>query len=108
MQPGPTRACVADGTDASRGSVALLRPHRVQSTACSKGLRRDEFDDFLLHRFGSLDSRRLPVSLRDELFERARGIPALVDGVARHALASAGKAAVGDEHLRGALDAAAL
>lgn len=72
------------------------------------GLRRDELDAFLLHRFGSEDSRRLPASLRDELFERARGLPALVDGVARHALASAGTATVGDEQLRGALDAATL
>jgi type II secretory pathway predicted ATPase ExeA len=81
---------------------------RISVRIALEGLRRDELDPFLLHRFGAVDSRRLPASLRDELFERARGVPALLDAVARHALASAGKATVGDEHLRGALDAAAL
>jgi len=81
---------------------------RISVRIVLEGLRRDELDPFLLHRFGSADSQRLPGSLRDELFERARGLPALVDSVARHALASAGRATVGDEHLRGALDAASL
>jgi type II secretory pathway predicted ATPase ExeA len=81
---------------------------RISLRIMLEGLRRDELDAFLLHRFGSVDSRRLPESLRDELFERARGVPALIDGVARHAFAGAGKSTVGDEHLRGALDAAAL
>ncbi|MGZ6135677.1 MAG: AAA family ATPase [Myxococcaceae bacterium] len=81
---------------------------RISLRIMLEGLRRDELDAFLLHRFGSADSRRLPVALRDELFERGRGVPALIDGVARHALASSGKGTVADEHLRGALDAAAL
>lgn len=73
-----------------------------------EGLRRDELDPFVLHRFGSADSRRLPLSLRDELFERTRGVPALIDRVCRHSLDRAGKATVGEDHLREALDAAAL
>jgi len=81
---------------------------RIAVRIALAGLRRDELDAFLAHRFGSADSRRLPPSLRDDLFERARGVPALVDGVARHALARAGNATVCDEHLREALDAAAL
>ena len=81
---------------------------RISVRIALEGLRRDELDAFLLHRFGPADARRLPLALRDELFERARGIPALLDAIARRALASAGMATVGDEHLRGALDAAAL
>jgi len=73
-----------------------------------EGLRRDELDAFLLHRFGSAHERRLPQGLRDELFERARGVPALLDRVARHALDRAGTDPVGADHLREALDVAAL
>lgn len=81
---------------------------RISVRIALDGLRRDELDPFLVHRFGSEDSRRLPASLRDELFERARGVPALLDSVARHALARAGDGTVGDEHLREALDASSL
>lgn len=81
---------------------------RVCVRVTLEGLRRDELDPFLLHRFGGLDARRLPIGLRDELFERVRGVPALADRVVRHALDRAGKATVGDEHLREALDVAAL
>jgi general secretion pathway protein A len=81
---------------------------RISVRIALEGLRRDELDAFLLHRFGAADARRLPLALRDELFERCRGAPALIDGVARHTLTRAGKTAVGDEHLREALDAATL
>jgi type II secretory pathway predicted ATPase ExeA len=81
---------------------------RISVRIALDGLRRDELDPFLVHRFGSADSRRLPASLRDELFERARGVPALLDSVARLALARAGDGTVGDEHLREALDASSL
>jgi type II secretory pathway predicted ATPase ExeA len=50
------------------------------------GLRRDELDAFLAHRFGDA-ARRVPPSLKDELFERTRGAPALVDRVVAYALA---------------------
>ena len=81
---------------------------RISLRITLEGLRRDELDPFLIHRFGSADAKRLPLSLRDELFERARGAPALIDRVSRHALDRAGTAPVGEEHLREALDAAAL
>ncbi len=83
---------------------------RISVRLSLEGLRRDELDAFLLHRFGASDAKRLVLGLRDELFERAAGVPALIDRVARHALdrAGAGTGAVGDEHLREALDGAAL
>lgn len=85
----------------------LKRRITVRSTL--SGLRRDELDAFLAHRFGTADQRRMPLGLRDELFERARAIPALCDRVVRHALERAGKTAIiTDEHLREALDAAGL
>lgn len=68
------------------------------------GLRRDELDAFLAHRFGD-GHRRVPASLRDELFERTRGAPALVDGVVARAFARTTKT-LGDAELREALDAA--
>ena len=70
------------------------------------GLRRDELDGFLAHRFGEA-ARRVPPSLKDELFERTRGAPALVDRVVAYALARTAKT-LGDAELREALDVTGL
>ena len=70
------------------------------------GLRRDELDAFLAHRFGEA-ARRVPPSLKDELFERTRGAPALVDRVVAYALARTAKT-LGDAELREALDVIGL
>ena len=70
------------------------------------GLRRDELDGFLAHRFGDA-ARRVPPSLKDELFERTRGAPALVDRVMAFALARTAKT-LGDAELREALDVTGL
>lgn len=70
------------------------------------GLRRDELDAFLAHRFGDA-ARRVPPSLKDELFERTRGAPALVDRVVAYALARTAKT-LGDAELREALDVTGL
>jgi type II secretory pathway predicted ATPase ExeA len=70
------------------------------------GLRRDELDAFLAHRFGEA-ARRVPQSLQDELFERTRGTPALVDRVVAYALARTAKT-LGDAELREALDVTGL
>ncbi|MBI5545701.1 MAG: AAA family ATPase [Deltaproteobacteria bacterium] len=88
---------------------ALFPLRRRIGVRCTlEGLHRDELDAFLLHRFGSVDDKRLPQGLRDELFERARGIPALLDRAVRHALDRAGSGSVSSDHLREALDATAL
>lgn len=50
------------------------------------GLRRHELDPFLEHRFGTTDTERLPKAVRDDLFERTRATPALIDSVVRSAL----------------------
>jgi len=70
------------------------------------GLRRDELDAFLAHRFGDA-ARRVPPSLKDELFESTRGTPALVDRVVTYALARTAKT-LGDAELREALDVTGL
>lgn len=70
------------------------------------GLRRDELDAFLAHRFGEA-AQRVPPSLKDELFERTRGAPALVDRVVAYALARTTKT-LGDAELREALDVIGL
>ena len=50
------------------------------------GLRRDELNRFLEHRFGSAEAQRIPASVRDELFERTQATPALIDTVVRDCL----------------------
>ena len=88
---------------------ALFPLKRRISVRCPlSGLRQDELEPFLVHRFGAGDARRVPVGLRDELFERTQGVPALVDRVVRAALERTGKGAVGDESLREALDVSGL
>lgn len=67
------------------------------------GLRRDELNDFLVHRFGAQETERIPSSGRDELFERTQAAPALIDQVARHVLAK-GKGPVDSEVVREVLD----
>ena len=79
---------------------------RLLVRATLDGLRRDELDPFVLHRFGDA-TRRIPTALRDELFERTRGAPALVDRIVAHAFARTTKT-LGDGDLREALDAAGL
>ena len=70
------------------------------------GLRRAELDAFLAHRFGEAP-RRIPPSLKDELFERTRGAPALVDRVVAYALARTAKM-LGGAELQEALDVTGL
>lgn len=70
------------------------------------GLRRDELDEFLVHRFGP-EHERLPQTLRDELFERTAAAPALIDSVLRRAL-ERGRESIDQELLRVVLDAAGL
>jgi type II secretory pathway predicted ATPase ExeA len=73
------------------------------------GLRRDELEAFLLHRFGSVDSDRLSEETHDELFERTQATPALLGKVVAHALELAGDGKqVREEHIRAALDAFGL
>lgn len=71
------------------------------------GLRRDELDPFLEHRFGSSQAQRVPDAVRDELFERTQAAPAVIDSVLRQALStSTGK--LDPEAIRAILDRQAL
>ena len=66
---------------------ALFPLKRRISHRCSlSGLRREELDPFILHRFGDIDAQRVPPEVRDDLFERTQATPALIDQVLRHAL----------------------
>ena len=72
-----------------------------------EGLRREELDPFLEHRFGSSQVQRVPDAVRDELFERTQAAPALIDSLVRQALATtAGK--LDPEAIRAILDKQAL
>jgi type II secretory pathway predicted ATPase ExeA len=71
------------------------------------GLRRDELDPFLGHRFGTADAERVPLAVRDELFERTQATPALLDRVVRQALRTT-EGQLDPEHIRAALDLAGL
>lgn len=89
-----------------RRLAALRRRITVRCTLA--GLRRDELDTFLLHRLGAADDRRLVASLRDELFERSQGVPAVVDSVVRAALRRAGDGEISERILREVLDVQTL
>lgn len=52
------------------------------------GLRRDELDPFLEHRFGSSEAQRVPDAVRDELFERTQAAPAVIDSIVRQAFST--------------------
>jgi type II secretory pathway predicted ATPase ExeA len=67
------------------------------------GLRRDELDAFLEHRFGAQLAQRIPPGGRGDLFERTQATPALIDQVARHVLAT-GQGTIDQEVLRAVLD----
>ena len=67
------------------------------------GLRRDELDPFLEHRFGHTDAGRVPDTLKDELFERTQAAPALLDSVLRQAF-STGKGNLESDDIRAILD----
>ena len=71
------------------------------------GLRRDELEAFVEHRFGHTDAGRVPDTLRDELFERTQAAPALIDSVLRQAF-STGKGNLDSDDIRSILDRQAL
>jgi general secretion pathway protein A len=50
------------------------------------GLRRDELDPFLNHRFGQPTAGRIPDHFKDELFERSQATPALIDRAIQNTL----------------------
>ena len=82
--------------------LAALR-RRITVRCSLAGLRRDELDPFLRHRFGGAEARLL-APLRDELFERTRGAPAVIDAVVRAVLRRGGVGEVSEAALREALD----
>lgn len=106
--PQPLLSLILSGPPELRSTLETpaLFPlkRRLLVRAILDGLRRDELDTFLAHRFGDAH-RRVPTSLRDELFERTHGAPALVDRVITQALARTTKT-LGDGELREAIDAA--
>ncbi len=76
---------------------------RILHRCTLTGLRRSELDPFLEHRFGKQDAARVPVSVRDDLFERTLAAPALIDQVVRHALQRS-KTDIDPDALRAILD----
>lgn len=72
------------------------------------GLRRDELEPFVQHRFGAAEAARVPPGVHDELFERTGATPALIDKSVRHALTSSQQTPLDPETVRAALDLADL
>ena len=71
------------------------------------GLRRDELDPFLVHRFGSADAHRVPDPVRDDLFERTQAAPAVIDSILRQAFTTT-KGNLDADAIRAILDKHAL
>ena len=80
---------------------------RITHRCTLTGLNRDELDPFLEHRFGSHDAQRIPTNGRDDLFERTQATPAMIDQIARCALAQS-KGTIDSEVIRDGLDAYGL
>lgn len=81
---------------------------RITVRCVLEGLRRDELDGFLVHRHGAGGARRVPQEVRDELFERTRGTPALIYKVVCEALDRVGSGPLTEVHILEALDANGL
>lgn len=81
---------------------------RIAQHCLLAGLKRDELDPFLLHRFGSLDEQRIPQAIRDQLFERTLAAPALIDKIISQALAHQGPGPLDPEVCYAILDANGL
>ena len=81
---------------------------RIAHRLSLAGLRRDELERFVQHRFGTSEAARVPCSIYDELFERTQATPALIDKVLRHALNSSEQPQLDSEAVRVALDLAGL
>jgi type II secretory pathway predicted ATPase ExeA len=85
--------------------LALSR--RLGTRRVLSGLRRDELVPFVEHRFGESGAGRVPLSIHDELFERTRGAPGLLDHVLARVLTRL-TGAIDAEAIRIALDEAGL
>jgi len=67
------------------------------------GLRRDELEPFIVHRFGTDEAQRIPSSAHDDLFERTQAAPALIDQVVRASLVNS-KGVIDPDAVRAVLD----
>jgi general secretion pathway protein A len=80
---------------------------RIGLRCALSGLRRNELETFLVHRFGAREAKRVPEQVLDDLFERTQATPALIDKVVRNVLNNA-KDPIDPEECRAALDAQGL
>lgn len=90
LQATPLLSVVLSGLPALAAhldSTALFPlKRRIAHHCLLAGLKRDELDPFLRHRFGSVDEQRIPKTIRDELFERTQAAPAVIDKIITQAL----------------------
>jgi general secretion pathway protein A len=81
---------------------------RIAQHLLLAGLKRDELDPFLCHRFGPDAEQRIPKAFRDELFERAQAAPAVIDKIITKALAQKSAGPIDKEVCHAILDANGL
>jgi type II secretory pathway predicted ATPase ExeA len=109
-EPTPLFSLVLSGPPELRSTLdapdMFPLKRRIWVRVVLEGLHRDELDPFLAHRFGE-GAKRVPLALKDDLFERTRGAPALIDRVVGLALGRTAKT-LADADLREALDAQGL
>ena len=84
---------------------ALAR--RISPRCTLAGLRRNELEAFLEHRFGD-GAGRLQPSIHDELFERTAATPGVLDRVVHHLFDRHHQGVIDDDEVRAALDADGL
>ena len=80
---------------------------RITHRCALTGLRRDELDPFVQHRFGSDDAQRIPTAGLDDLFERTQATPAMIDQILRDVLGQS-KGTIDSSAILNGLDAHGL
>ncbi len=91
LKDTPLLSVVLSGLPALAGNLDSppLFPlkRRIKKLCILAGLKRQELDPFLRHRFGADAEKRIPTSFRDHLFERTLAATAVIDKIINHALA---------------------
>lgn len=81
---------------------------RIKKRCILAGLKRQELDPFIKHRFGADAEQRIPDAFRDILFERALAAPAVIDKIIHQVLAHKSEGAIDPEVCHAILDAYGL
>jgi MSHA biogenesis protein MshM len=111
LKPAPLFSLVLSGLPqlSSRLDDPVLFPlkRRISLRLVLTGICRDELVPFLKHRFGTRDAARVPQEIQDEIFERTKATPALIEQIVHQAL-TRNTGIINQENIHAILDIAGL